>query len=712
MGSPLSRLWRPRTPRSGTTAQNWVQCGESVSRLHPAGSRLLNRLLTEGRITPDQYERATNQAKRTGERAEDALIDTGALDESTLLKYLAGVYKTRFVTTEKLAHADIEPSLLKMLPRKNAERLDVFPILFDQKSQSLSIVAVDLEDDVAKQVSLLTNVRDVKVYVARPAAIRALIQKHYGGDPLAFAMLDKGQAAAYQQMFASYDQNVLTDELFALAGPPTQARGTPSADKDLEKLATKVSRGTSPGVAQVPPVAPPPAVPAPTLSAIPLGPPPAPEDKVSADDYLRTVSVLVSLIEAARPELKGHSAIVAGLCGRICERVGLSAREKHGVLVAAYLHDVGKGNTYHLTALNVAEYEGHRIQAQKTFATPVRLLESASLPEVTVETLTHMYERADGTGFPERRSGKEIPLGARILAIVETYADLTQNARNPFRKTLLPKDAWEAISKLRGTVFDPNLVDLFQVVVLGEDMRAKLLADRPCALLVDPDSEETTVLELRLIELGFDVAIARTSTDARRAIEQQDMDIIISEVELSPFDGFALLGQIRQSQNGKDVPLLFVTRRGDREAVNKGFALGASDYLVKPTSADVIAAKARQLVEGGGARGRTRGTRGVSGSLREMALPDVVQILAHGRKTGQLKITSSGKSGELHFSEGQIHYATFGGLRGEEAVYAMLQLDDGDFGLDPNVAPAGRTIHASTESLLLEGMRRLDEVRR
>lgn len=684
---------------------------DRVSRLHPAGSRLLNRLLTEGRITPDQYERATNQAKRTGERAEDALIDTGALDEPTLLKYLAGVYKTRFVTTEKLAHADIEPVLLKMLPRKNAERLNVFPILFDQKANSLSIVAVDLEDDVAKQVMLLTNVRDVKVYVARPAAIRALIQKHYGGDPLAFAMLDNSQAAAYQQAFASYDQNVLTEELFALAGPATQAR-SPVADKDLEKLATKVSRGTSPGVFKRDSSRPAPSGPPPSLSPLAFGPPSASEDRVSPDDYLRTVSVLVSLLEAARPELKGHSAIVAGLCGRICERVGLSPREKHGVLVAAYLHDVGKGNTYHLTALNVAEYEGHRIQAQKTYATPVRLLESASLPEVTVETLSHMYERADGSGFPDRRSGKEIPLGARILAIVETYADLTQNARNPFRKTLLPKDAWEAISKLRGAVFDPNLVDLFQVVVLGEDMRAKLLADRPCALLVDPDSEETTVLELRLIELGFDVAIARTSTDARRAIEQQDMDIIISEVELQPFDGFALLGQIRQSANAKDVPLLFVTRRGDRDAVNRGFALGASDYLVKPTSADVVAAKARQLVEGGGARGRTRGTRGVSGSLREMGLPDVVQILSHGRKTGQLKITASGKSGELHFSEGQIHYATFGELRGEEAVYAMLQLDDGDFGLEPNVAPAGRTIHASTESLLLEGMRRLDEVRR
>jgi len=50
-----------------------------------------------------------------------------------------------------------------------------------------------------------------------------------------------------------------------------------------------------------------------------------------------------------------------------------------------------------------------------------------------------------------------------------------------------------------------------------------------------------------------------------------------------------------------------------------------------------------------------------------------------------------------------------GKLRGEDAFYAMLKLQDGEFGLDPNVTPQARVIDASPEALLLEGMRRLDE---
>ena len=66
------------------------------------------------------------------------------------------------------------------------------------------------------------------------------------------------------------------------------------------------------------------------------------------------------------------------------------------------------------------------------------------------------------------------------------------------------------LAKYKGTVFDPHLVDLFRATVTGDDIRARILSDRHVALLVDPDPEETTVLELRMIEEGFEVRIART----------------------------------------------------------------------------------------------------------------------------------------------------------------------------------------------------------
>jgi hypothetical protein len=95
-----------------------------------------------------------------------------------------------------------------------------------------------------------------------------------------------------------------------------------------------------------------------------------------------------------------------------------------------------------------------------------------------------------------------------------------------------------------------------------------------------------------------------------------------------------------------------------------------------------------------------------------MGLPDMVQVLWHGRKTGALKIRSAGGAGEIHFVNGSVYNALFGNLRGEEAFYAMLGLSQGDFVLDPNFIAPQQLFQQSPEALLLEGMRRLDEAQR
>jgi hypothetical protein len=65
----------------------------------------------------------------------------------------------------------------------------------------------------------------------------------------------------------------------------------------------------------------------------------------------------------------------------------------------------------------------------------------------------------------------------------------------------------------------------------------------------------------------------------------------------------------------------------------------------------------------------------------------------------------------VHFEDGQIVNAMWARTRGEDAFYAMCALTEGDFAFDPTFKPQGRVITASAESLLLEGMRRMDEAR-
>jgi DNA-binding response OmpR family regulator len=238
-------------------------------------------------------------------------------------------------------------------------------------------------------------------------------------------------------------------------------------------------------------------------------------------------------------------------------------------------------------------------------------------------------------------------------------------------------------------------------------MRARLLADRHQVLIVDPDPEETTVLELRLIEQGFEVRIARNTAQAKHELKEREVTAVVSEIDLEePGSGLELRSEALRESWGKEAVWVILTAKTDRQSAQSAFDLKVDDFVSKPASGDILAAKLRQLIE---RRAAKEGGRGVSGSLAEMGLPDMVQILWHGRKTCALKINAKGIAGEIDFAEGQIVHATWGSVKGEDAFYKMLTLREGDFRLDPTYVPSIRSIQASPEGLLLEGMRRQDE---
>jgi response regulator RpfG family c-di-GMP phosphodiesterase len=614
--------------------------------------------------------------QRSGERIEEALLEVGALEEAPLLKYLATAYQTRFVSTEKLAKAGIDRAILDKVPKKLAERETIFPVVFDVQAGVLSVVTPDPDNSTAlHDVQLSSGAKEVRAFVGRPRAVKAAINKAYNGDIHAFASLDRAAHEQFTTLLNAYERNLVTEESMAVSlASEGNSRERMLSGEELEQGANDTAAGGG---------------------------------AIASGFYLETLNVLVSLIEQTRPDLRGHSAHVARLIKKIAERIGLSEVQAGRLVMAGYLHDLGKMSAYHLTALNVSEYEGHRASADKLYKAPLRILEAVRLPRETLQAIELMYERYDGKGLPGGAAAKEIPLGARLLAIADTYADLTQNPRNPFRKSLRPVQACEVLARYKGTIFDPNLVDLFKHTITGDDLKARLLANRHRALLIDADPEETTVLELRMIEQGFEVEQAHTSEQALKILERGEIELVVSELDLKPADGFALLAAARSRAWGMKLPWIFVTGRSGREDAQRAFELGAVDYMTKPISADLLVAKITQIMERDAtARGAARG---VAGSLQEMGLPEIVQVLWHGRKTGSLRIRAGIQSGEIHFVEGSLYNALWDNVRGEEAVYAMLALKEGEFSLDPNVRAPQRVIHGSPEALLLEGMRRLDE---
>ena len=743
-------------------------------------------LLRAHALQKAQFDRVVALVLQSGDRAEEVLLEHDIMSEAELLKALSAVYRTHFVSTDKLSKADIPRATVQMIPKRVAETLGVFPVLFDRDKNVLSVVTADPDlVDVLRDIKLVSGANEVKAFLARPAAIAAAIRKHHGGDVRAFEVLQRAginydfgqQVTPDGRVFHAKKESFRENAAFesgtggspSAGGPaalpvappgranpppvpgprgprvpiddedelvaPKPARGVASAEDDPPpraprrtgqmSLSVPPPPGTSaPGVVPKPPRLPSlgepamePSMPPTAVASVPARGRPhtePPSSDVSRQNVLQhdttieLLTVMVSLLENSRQELRGHSSQVARLLRRVAERMNLDRAETQAMIVAGHIHDLGKMGQFHLTALNCAEYEGHRVAAQKAYDTPPRLLEAVRLTASIKNAVFHMYERFDGQGFPDRLVGKEIPLGARLLSVADTYADLTQNPRNPFRKVLGPAEAINVLLEHKGTIFDPSILDLFKSLVLGEDMRAKLMGSRYRVLLVDADPEESTVLELRMVEQGFDVKTARSVEAARKlaSAEGAELDLIVCEVELPDANGLAFLSEARKEAWGRDMPWVVHTAKAGRTEANRAFELGAMDFVAKPVQADVMVAKLKAMLD---QWSTGRGAKGVSGSLREMGLPDIVQILFHGRKTGRLNLRSSGKNGEIHFLDGAVANAVLGQVTGKDAFYGLLKFIEGDFALDPSFTPSKRLIEESSEALLLEGMRRMDE---
>lgn len=97
------------------------------------------------------------------------------------------------------------------------------------------------------------------------------------------------------------------------------------------------------------------------------------------------------------------------------------------------------------------------------------------------------------------------------------------------------------------------------------------------------------------------------------------------------------------------------------------------------------------------------------GSLRELPLPDVIQLVAVSGKTGVFNLRNGGESGQIYLRKGQIVHALAGTLAGEQAVYELARWFQGDFVFTPGTETDLETIDKSNTNLLMEAARQIDE---
>ena len=184
---------------------------------------------------------------------------------------------------------------------------------------------------------------------------------------------------------------------------------------------------------------------------------------------LDTITALAFAIEAKDPYTRGHCEEVSWWATRIARQVGLSEPDIEDIKLAAIVHDIGKINVpedvlQKPTLLTVEEFGRMKRHA----AWGAKILENLKEKRIA-RIVRHHHERYDGTGYPDHLQGEEIPLGARIVAVAESFHCMVRGSRYKSARTV--EDALTELRRCSGTQLDARVVLAFLdwLGTLGED---------------------------------------------------------------------------------------------------------------------------------------------------------------------------------------------------------------------------------------------------
>jgi HD-GYP domain-containing protein (c-di-GMP phosphodiesterase class II) len=584
--------------------------------------RLGDKLLEAGLISKAQLDRALAHQRITGLRLGDCLVECELLDETLLLRFLAAEFRTRYVTRERLAKVNVEPQVLDSVPVRLAEAHQFVPIAADFERRMLSVVmATPQNESLVSEICQACNLDEVVSFISTRAAIAAAIRRLYYAESDAFEVLHRRPMGRD-------------------VGPGSSAR-----------YVMPMSGAHSTQVFGLP-------------------------GHVSERDYHEVIEVLVGHGEATAKR-RGHSSFVSRLSGAVAEHLRLGPKNTTALKMAALLHDFGKPSQSHFSHLSIERNAPSRAEAVTIADLPLSLLESLRLTGPVRSMIAEQYESVDGSGLPQGLGKDEIHIGARILAVVDAFWELTRDGTNPLTPTL----ALAALATHAGTRFDPAVVDGLRSVLQGLRLRLGLINEGRKVVLAEPDAALSTQLEEAL---SHNEVLSQTvaHVDAlQELLGDQHCAVLVMSTTLGLEPVSAIVNMVRGQLGLTAVPIIILGKPEDDVQVERMLLAGVSEFIPSPWTPGVVAttvAAALQRAVGFGAVGHV-----VRGSAAEIPLAEVVELLGNRRKSGRLAVASAGVSGWIHFEEGQMVYAQSGTMRGREAASMLLQNLHCDFEFDP-----------------------------
>ncbi len=408
-------------------------------------------------------------------------------------------------------------------------------------------------------------------------------------------------------------------------------------------------------------------------------------------NYLAAVKLFFNTLTINRPEITGACRITAHYARLLVTTSGLKRKSQQALLLAIYLKEIGHLN------------DNDNTPGKNIFSlVPVLPYDKSAIMLEKIEDSFGLSEIIAKINHPAAVS----PIESRIITLLIWFIEKLDPGID---QEITANDFYRQLDREPAGLIDKQLAEeLLQIISHEQHLNGRARCSG-VILIIDPTFErDHGDLYNRLVKENYELNFVQNAEQAVAFRKQQHPLLIISEIGDDNYNGIKFCEESKR--NNPNLPFIFFTAEDHDKIISKALTAGADDFLSKESSYQVLFLKMNRFIQ------RSRSTQnqiigsGVSGSLQEMGFMETVQILANREKDALIKLTDQeNNQATVYLHAGEIIYASYKNLEGEPAVYELLNWEDGFFQVEtPDKLPE-RNVFGSTEAIMLEGCRLLDE---
>lgn len=275
--------------------------------------------------------------------------------------------------------------------------------------------------------------------------------------------------------------------------------------------------------------------------------------------YLSTIETLAMAIDAKDQITHGHIRRVQRLAVGLARSVGVNDDvQLKAIEAAALLHDMGKLAIPEFILNKPGRLTSNEFEVMKQHANiGADILGSIHFPYPVVPIVRHHHEAWDGSGYPDKLRGVAIPLGARILSVVDCFDALTSD--RPYRPKLSVEDAIAILVQRRGSMYDPMIVDKFieaqaelSEFAESDDAEREAIDTIATKLRITPEQSGVTPIEVNERMPLKALALLRSIKPSPGGVSTDDLGQIVSK-QLAKLTNFCAIALYGVAENGQAI---------------------------------------------------------------------------------------------------------------------------------------------------------------